>query len=136
MVQEGGANYEATSATSATKISDDEYVSLQPHGPLFHSQAVVLQLSLLVTTASGRPPLPPTPASTTHPPSYTVQTAWDKQFAKMEKWLGKQQWDLPAADSLQKYIDQYRNQNSITGRNLIGLDMKVDTEWVQEYAAR
>jgi hypothetical protein len=72
----------------------------------------------------------------THPPSYTVQTAWDRQFKKMENWLGNLQWDLPAADSLQKYIDQYRNQKSITGRDAIGLDMRVESNWVQEYAAR
>jgi hypothetical protein len=65
-----------------------------------------------------------------------MQAAWETQFDKMATWLDNLQWDLPATNSLQKQIDTYKTQKSISGRNAIGLDMKIDTNWVQEYAAR
>jgi monoamine oxidase len=62
-------------------------------------------------------------------------TEWDKLFQKLERYIASQQWDAPDGDSLQDGITAWLRGQTLTARQLRGVDLKVDSAWVQEYAA-
>lgn len=61
--------------------------------------------------------------------------SWDALFSRLEDFVEGKQDDSPDSASLQSAINQFKSQNGVAGRAAAGLDLKVDSEWVQEYAA-
>jgi hypothetical protein len=79
----------------------------------------------------------------THPasrpgPRPAAQRQWEKLFRQLERSIASQQETASDARSLQWGIDQFlaSDGGGLTPRQLQGLDLKADSNWVQEYAAR
>ena len=70
-------------------------------------------------------------------PLAAPQKSFDKLFTSLEDYVANLQDSASDSRSLQWGIDKYLAANpNLTPRQLVGLGMKIDTEWVQEYAAR
>ncbi|GBF94511.1 hypothetical protein Rsub_07045 [Raphidocelis subcapitata] len=61
--------------------------------------------------------------------------AWDTQFAKLETYIANLQANAENSETLQSGVDKFVSTRGIAGRKKIGLDARIESNWVQEYAA-
>lgn len=77
-----------------------------------------------------------TPTLTLHTHCACTQTAFNRLYDSFESYIAKLQDTEPNSANLQQGIDKFKAAKGLSARQSTGLDLRIESNIVQEYAAR